>query len=1036
MADDLNLSLRLGATQDASYRRVIGQAERDIATLDGRQGQLGAGARRGRVGILGATAALAPYALALGATAAAIYKPISAAIDFESTMADVQKVVDFDTPQQFEQMRGDILRLSTELPIAASGLGEIVAAAGQAGIARAELLGFTEDAAKMGVAFDMAAGQAGSAMTGMRSIFDLNQEQVVRLGDAYNHLSNNMDATARDMLNIANRAGSMGDMFGLSGEQIGALGATFLELKTPPEVAGTAINALLLKLATADKQPAKFRDALEALGLSAEDLKDDISQDAQGALLSFLETVERSPDVIGTLSDLFGAEYSDDIAKLVGGLDGYKKALRLVGDETQYAGSMQAEYEARAATTANNLQLLLNEVTRLGVVIGGVLLPPLNWVVGKLADFIGWTTDAALKVPELAAQFRTWATETAGAVHSSMTELLGFDPLTPIQGAWESVTGWLEGFSVSGPAGAVIGTMMGAVIGFNPLGWISARWESTRDWLSQFGLADEGAGIVGKLTTAVVAFNPLGLIVRAWSAVTEWLTGFSLADVGGAVIGGLMDVVRSFDPLGPVRAAWESVTTWLSGFRLSGGTVLDTMTGAVTSFDPLAPIRTAWESVTTWLSGFNLGGGAILDTMMGAVTGFDPLGPIRTAWESVTTWLSGFRLDGGTILDTMIGAVTGFDPLGPIRTAWESVTTWLSGFSLGGGTILDTMMGAVTGFDPLAPIRTAWEAVTTWLSGFNLGGAFSAIESTIEAVCLFNPIEKIRSAWNIVTEWLSGFSLGEAAQSIIGGIMDVVRSFDPLGWIFAAWESVRDWLADFDLGETAQSIVGGLMDAVRSFDPLGWISAAWESVRGWLSGFSLGETAQSIVGGLMDVVRSFDPLGWISAAWESVRNWLADFDLGGAVGEVVNRMVAGISAAWETGQAAAQAVGDVAASAWESVKGWWAGNEEQDPVVGAIITGTEMIVAKLGEVVTAIEARGAPARAAVAAAAIATAAPIAPQGQLPPRALSINVHATINVDSAGASAGALADELRPVVLDIMRQAADEAFDPEADEVEG
>ena len=880
MADDLNLSLRLGATQDASYRRVIGQAERDIATLDGRQGQLAAGARRGRVGILGATAALGPYAIALGATAAAIYKPISAAIDFESTMADVQKVVDFDTPQQFEQMRGDILRLSTELPIAASGLGEIVAAAGQAGIAREELLGFTEDAAKMGVAFDMAAGQAGSAMTGMRSIFDLNQEQVVLLGDAYNHLSNNMDATARDMLNIANRAGSMGDMFGLSGEQIGALGATFLELKTPPEVAGTAINALLLKLVTADKQPAKFRDALEALGLSAEDLKDDISQDAQGALLSFLETVERSPDVIGTLSDLFGAEYSDDIAKLVGGLDGYKKALRLVGDETHYAGSMQAEYEARAATTANNLQLLLNEVTRLGVVIGGVLLPPLNWVVGRLADFIGWTTDALLKVPELTAQFRTWATETAGAVRGSMTELLGFDPLTPIQAAWESVTGWLEGFSVSGPAGAVI------------------------------------------------------------------------------------------------------------------------------------------------------------DTMMGSVTGFDPLAPIRTAWVSVTTWLSGFSLGGGTILDTMMGSVTGFDPLAPIRAAWVSVTTWLSGFSLGGGTILDTMMGAVTGFDPLAPIRAAWESVTTWLSDFSLGGAFSAIESTIEAVCLFNPIEKIRSAWNIVTEWLSGFSLGETAQAIIGGVMDVVRSFDPLGWISAAWESVHDWLSGFSLGETAQSIVGGLMDAVRSFDPLGWISATWESVRDWLSGFSLGETARSIVGGLMDVVRSFDPLGWISAAWESVRDWLTNFDLGGAVGEVVNRMVAGISAAWETGQAAAQAVGDVTASAWESVKGWWAGKEEQDPVVGAIVTGTEMIIAKLGEVVTAIEARGAPARAAVAAAAIATAAPIAPQDQLPPHALTINVHATINVDSAGASAGALVDELRPVVLNIMRQAAEEALDPEADEVEG
>jgi len=92
-------------------------------------------------------------------------------------MADVRKVVDFDTPDQFGQMSKDVLLLSTRIPMAADGIGAIVAAAGQAGIAREELLRFAEDAAKMGVAFDLSGQQAGAAMTGLRSIFGLTQDR-------------------------------------------------------------------------------------------------------------------------------------------------------------------------------------------------------------------------------------------------------------------------------------------------------------------------------------------------------------------------------------------------------------------------------------------------------------------------------------------------------------------------------------------------------------------------------------------------------------------------------------------------------------------------------------------------------------------------------------------------------------------------------------------------------------------------------------------------------------------------------------------
>ncbi|NCB60521.1 MAG: phage tail tape measure protein, partial [Gammaproteobacteria bacterium] len=65
------------------------------------------------------------------------------------------------------------------------------------------------------------------------------------------------------------RIGGIGQQFGLSAKELSALAASFLSLGKSPEVAGTAINALLSKLSTANVQSKDFKEALGALGLSA-----------------------------------------------------------------------------------------------------------------------------------------------------------------------------------------------------------------------------------------------------------------------------------------------------------------------------------------------------------------------------------------------------------------------------------------------------------------------------------------------------------------------------------------------------------------------------------------------------------------------------------------------------------------------------------------------------------------------------------------------------------------------------------------------
>lgn len=330
------------------------------------------------------------------ATALTVAAPIKMAIDYESVMADVKKVTNFDAPG-FKKFSNDMLSLSETIPMSATGLAEIAVSAGQAGIAEAELLRFTKDAAIMAVAFDITAQNAGSAMTGLRTNFKLSQDGVMSLGDSFNKLANSMDAKAGDIVNFANRVGGTASIYKITGQQVGALGATFAASKVDVESAATATNFLFARLGTADKGTKDAQKALRSIGMSGRSLAKDFQKDAQGALLQFLQRVKQSKDPMRVLNAVLGAEHAPKIAKLMNNLDLYNDALGKVAHQADYAGSMEEEYAVRSQTTANALQLAANKASRLGITLGSVVLPSIVSVLDTVTPYITAFSDFAAK---------------------------------------------------------------------------------------------------------------------------------------------------------------------------------------------------------------------------------------------------------------------------------------------------------------------------------------------------------------------------------------------------------------------------------------------------------------------------------------------------------------------------------------------------------------------------------------------------------------------------------------------------------------
>ena len=330
-------------------------------------------------------------------------KGVKDAMAYEEVMADIRKIVDFDTPEQFKQMGQDIREMSLTLPMAAKDIGAIVAAGGQTGIPKEDLKQFAEDVIKMGIAFDTSAEEAGSTMVTWRTALNLTQKEVVALSDKINLLSNTQNAKAKDISDVVTRMGTLAATSGVSADKLAALSSTIIATGTNTDQAATGIKNFMLTLTSGKAATANQQKALQQLGFTSTKIAKRMQKDAQGTIMSILESLGKvsKERQSAALTVLFGQESVAAISPLLNNMELLKENFKRVGDSSLYAGSMQKEYESRSNTTANKLQLFNNALTNVSLAIGDALLPVVTELLTQMQPLIVSFGDFIQKHPEL-----------------------------------------------------------------------------------------------------------------------------------------------------------------------------------------------------------------------------------------------------------------------------------------------------------------------------------------------------------------------------------------------------------------------------------------------------------------------------------------------------------------------------------------------------------------------------------------------------------------------------------------------------------
>lgn len=441
-------------------------------------------------------------------------EPIRDAMRFESAMADVRKVVDgLDDAQAFKGMSEDILKMSTEIPMTAEAIASIVAAGGQSGIAKSELLDFTKSAAKMGIAFDITAEEAGDMMAKWRTAFKMGQNDVVDLADKINYLGNTTAASAPLISDVVTRIGPLGEVGGVASGEIAALGASIVGVGVPSEVAATGIKNLILGMTAGEGATKSQAGAFLALGLDATEMAKRMQTDAKGAILDVMKALKNlEPHTqASVLGDLFGKESIAAIAPLLSNLENLESNFDKVASKASYAGSMEAEYASRCETAENSTQLFQNAVEYASTSMGQAFLPILKDVEKEFIPLVSETAK--------------WVKENEGLVITIGGAVAGFIGLYVAVGVIQMLMNTYNGIMAISRG---IITACTIAINSQKAAWIGQKIASIGAGLAQVAyftilMTLRGAMMIATAAqwafNAALSANPIGLVILAIAAL-------------------------------------------------------------------------------------------------------------------------------------------------------------------------------------------------------------------------------------------------------------------------------------------------------------------------------------------------------------------------------------------------------------------------------------------------------------------------------------------------------------------------------------
>lgn len=452
---------KLATAADRTGRTVKGMADQTVQAGT-RTGRVFDGLRKNSADLQTAGTSLA----AVGAGALAFSAGTGKlAMDWESAFAGVKKTVD-DSTEGYAQLEGELRNLAKTLPATHTEIAAVAEAAGQLGVARDDIVGFTATMIDLGETTNLTADEAATNIAQISNVMGTmdreGSEGVERFGATLVELGNNGASTEKEILDMAQRIAGAASTVGASESDVLALSNTLASMGIRAEQGGGVATRVILKMRSAvDEGGESLETFAQLAGTSAEQFAAKFRSSPMEALDLVAQGIGRvnaeGGNVTATLKDMGikGTEETQVMLALASAGNLLSESLRM-GDEAWASNTaLAAEAEKRYETAESRIRIAWNNIKDAAIDAGGSILP----VAADLA-------------------------ESVATVVGSFTSLPG-----PVKGALGALAG-VGGVFVSIAAGAMV---------------LIPRFVEARDALEDLAPAgSKAAGALGKLRKAAV----------------------------------------------------------------------------------------------------------------------------------------------------------------------------------------------------------------------------------------------------------------------------------------------------------------------------------------------------------------------------------------------------------------------------------------------------------------------------------------------------------------------------------------------------
>lgn len=311
------------------------------------------------------------------------------AIDFEDKMADVAKVMNVAVgSSEFNRFGEDAKKLAVFLGESAENAAGLMASLAQGGVAKNDIKEVSKIAGQMGVAFGMSADMAGEKFIKMQNALGTSIKQTSQVADSINFLADSTAAAADQIVTyMASGGSSVASTMRVSGQASAAFGSALISIGKSGEESATIME--------------KFQKGI----METPGLMKLFKEEGEG-VNGMLAVLEKGSQMTGEKQfkyfSQFG-QYGTSIAQMAQNFEFTAKTVKSVANATQYANSVQKEFNNRAQTTKFKLDAAKAAFNNAAIGAGNAFLPVLTKLITQLTPLINNLTKWIQKNPQLTA---------------------------------------------------------------------------------------------------------------------------------------------------------------------------------------------------------------------------------------------------------------------------------------------------------------------------------------------------------------------------------------------------------------------------------------------------------------------------------------------------------------------------------------------------------------------------------------------------------------------------------------------------------